>query len=137
MKTPPRITETEWEILRAVWAGHPVTATEIVARLVQADPTWHPKTTRALLNRLVQKGTLKFDRDGRVLRYSPVYTERECIAAASESFLERVFGGSLRPMLAFFVEQSRLSHEDVEELKELLAAAPKTQRPPRKSGRTS
>jgi BlaI family penicillinase repressor len=46
--------------------------------------------------------------------------ESECVAAASESFLDRVFGGSLKPMLAHFVERRKLSAAEVKELKELL-----------------
>jgi BlaI family penicillinase repressor len=46
--------------------------------------------------------------------------ETECVAAASDSFLERVFGGSLKPMLAHFVEQKRLSPEEIRELRNLL-----------------
>jgi len=47
-------------------------------------------------------------------------TERECVDAASESFLERVFGGSLWPMLAHFVEHKKLSAEEIRELRRLL-----------------
>ena len=120
MKTPPNITETEWEIMRVVWARHPVTASEIIVQLSVTDPTWHPKTTRALLNRLVQKGVLDYEHHGRAYVYEPLFTEQECMAAASESFLGRVFGGSLRPMLAFFVEQRRITKQDLEELNDLL-----------------
>jgi BlaI family transcriptional regulator, penicillinase repressor len=120
MKTPPKITETEWEIMRVVWAGHPLAASEIIARLSASDSTWHPKTTRALLNRLVQKKVLDYEPRGRVYVYEPLYSEQECIAAASESFLERVFGGSLKPMLTFFVEQRRITKKDLRELNDLL-----------------
>ena len=34
MKALPRITETEWEIMRIIWARHPVTANEIIERLM-------------------------------------------------------------------------------------------------------
>ena len=120
MKTPPKITETEWEIMRVVWARHPIAASEIIDQLVAIDPTWHPKTTRALLNRLVQKKVLDYEPRGRVYVYEPLFTEQECVAAASESFLERVFGGSLKPMLAFFVEQRRITKKELKELKDLL-----------------
>jgi BlaI family penicillinase repressor len=47
-------------------------------------------------------------------------TEAECQAHASESFVERVFGGSLRPMLAHFVERRKISAEEIRELRRLL-----------------
>ena len=54
-KNIPRISETEWEVMRAVWAKHPAPASEIIERLSRADPSWHPKTAKTLLTRLVQK----------------------------------------------------------------------------------
>ena len=122
MKKPvPRISDTEWEVMRAVWAGHPAPAGVIIERLVASDPSWHPKTARTLLGRLVEKGALTYTVDGRIFLYRPLVTEQECIAAASTSFLERVFGGALQPMLAHFVERESLSPEEVRELEQILA----------------
>jgi BlaI family penicillinase repressor len=42
------------------------------------------------------------------------------VAVATESFLDRVFGGSLKPMVAYFVEKQRLSPREMAELRELL-----------------
>jgi BlaI family penicillinase repressor len=46
--------------------------------------------------------------------------EEDCVEAASATFLERVFGGSLKPMLAHFVERKKLSQEELHELRRLL-----------------
>jgi len=120
MKPLPRISETEWEVMRVIWERHPITAAEVIAALTRQDPTWHPKTIRTFLARLVHKGALDYEPEGRRYVYAPRVSERESTAAASESFLDRVFGGSLRPMLAHFVKSRRLSRRDVEELKRIL-----------------
>jgi BlaI family penicillinase repressor len=120
MKGFPRISGAEWEVMKAVWQHSPCTADEIIARLAKSDPTSHPKTTRTFLNRLVKKRALAFERTGRVYLYKPLVTERECIDAASQSFLERVFGGSLKPMLAHFIEQKKLSPQEIRELRDIL-----------------
>jgi BlaI family transcriptional regulator, penicillinase repressor len=120
MKKTPRISETEWEVMKVVWAEAPCSASRIIEVLTLADATWHPKTIKAFLNRLVSKRVLGFRKEGRAYLYRPLVRESECVAAASESFLERVFGGSLKPMLAHFVERKKLSAAEVQELKELL-----------------
>jgi BlaI family penicillinase repressor len=120
MKRIPKISETEWELMKIVWAEGPCTAGFIIERLTQADATWHPKTAKAFLNRLIKKKALGFSREGRAYLYRPLVREADCIDAASESFLGRVFGGSLRPMLAHFVERKKLSAEELRELKRLL-----------------
>ena len=120
MKSFPRISETEWKIMKVVWAKAPCSANELIDTLAGKDRTWHPKTIKTYLTRLVNKKALDFHKDGRAYLYTPVVTESECVAAASESFLERVFGGSLQPMLAHFVERQKLSAEEIRELRRLL-----------------
>lgn len=120
MKAVPRISETEWELMKVVWAGSPCSAGQIIEALTQVDSSWHPKTVKAFLNRLVRKGALGFKKEGRAYLYRPLVKEADCVAAVSESFLERVFGGSLKPMLAHFVERKKLSEEEIRELRRLL-----------------
>jgi BlaI family penicillinase repressor len=127
-KPTPKITDTEWEVMRVVWGKHPITAAEVIERLSAGDASWHPKTARTLLARLVQKGALEYEAQGRAYVYEPRVSERECIEAASASFLDRVFGGSLRPMLTHFVEREELSREDLAALRKLLQKGKPTKR---------
>ncbi|HEV2209892.1 MAG TPA: BlaI/MecI/CopY family transcriptional regulator [Verrucomicrobiae bacterium] len=120
MKRMPRISETEWELMKVVWAQGPCSAGQIIEALTLRDSSWHPKTAKAFLNRLVRKGALGFTKEGRAYLYRALVQERDCVAAASDSFLDRVFGGSLKPMLAHFVERKRLSAEEIRELRRLL-----------------
>lgn len=120
MKSVPRISDTEWEIMRIIWAKHPLAASEVIGQLAAADPGWHPKTARTLLARLVQKKALGYEARGRTYVYSPLVGEQECVATASDSFLERVFGGSLEPMLVHFVNRQRLAKNELSELRRLL-----------------
>src|SRR5579872_3345547 len=126
MKSVPRISDTEWEIMRIIWLKHPLMANEVIEQLTTADGRWHPKTARTLLARLVQKGALGYEARGRTYVYSPLLSEEDCVATASESFLDRVFGGSLKPMLAHFVERQKLTRKDLEELGKLLDESPQT-----------
>lgn len=121
MKSVPRISDTEWEIMRVIWEKHPVTGNEIIDALTASDPQWHPKTVRTLLARLVQKKAVEYEARGRTYVYSPLVTEEECVTSASQSFVDRVFGGSLKPMLAHFVDQEKLTMADLEEMKKMLA----------------
>jgi BlaI family penicillinase repressor len=119
MSQPPRISESEWEVMKICWSRSPVSAQEIIDALAPGN-SWHPKTVKTLVNRLVNKGALGFTKDGRAYRYHPLVAESDCVSAESESFLDRVFGGSLKPMLAHFVESRALSREEIADLKKLL-----------------
>ena len=119
MKKLPRISDAEWSVMKVLWKKSPLTASEVIEALGEGDE-WHPKTVKTLLGRLVQKGALGFKKDGKAYLYRPLVDEDECASAASEAFLTRVFGGSLKPMLAHFVEKKRLSPAEMNELKRLL-----------------
>jgi BlaI family penicillinase repressor len=120
MKKPPRISETEWEVMKVVWARGPSSAEAVIEELQRQDPTWHPKTAKTLLNRLIKKRALRFEKQGRAYIYHPLVTEVESVDAVSKSFLDRLFGGSLKPMLAHFIERKKITPQEVQELRRLL-----------------
>ena len=120
MNKIPRISETEWEVMKVVWAASPCTALDVFGSLKTMDSSWHLKTLKTLLARLVQKRALTFKKEGRAYIYRPAVKQTDCVTAASETFLEKVFGGSLRPMIAHFVEHRKLSGREIAELKRVL-----------------
>jgi BlaI family penicillinase repressor len=124
MKIVPKISDTEWEVMRVIWDRHPIAARDVIKHLAAGDPSWHPKTVRTLLARLARKKALRYDAVDRAYLYWPLVAEEQCVATASESFLERVFGGSLKPMLAHFVGEGRLTEKELDELRKLLDRKP-------------
>lgn len=116
----PRISETEWEVMKVIWQHAPCSASQVIDSLNRVGAAWHPKTVKAFLNRLVKKKAIDFKVDGRSYLYRPLVTESDCAEAASRSFLQRVFGGSFKPMLAHFVARGKFSREEIAELKKLL-----------------
>jgi BlaI family penicillinase repressor len=120
MKKIPRISDAEWEVMKVVWAKYPCSARDVILALGRADPAWHPKTVKTFLGRLVAKKALTFQKDGRAYLYHPLVDEMECISEVSDTFLRRIFGGTLRPMLAHFVSNNKLSAAEILELKRLL-----------------
>jgi BlaI family transcriptional regulator, penicillinase repressor len=120
MNFSQRISDSEWQVMRVIWERHPIPGSEVITALGEKDRGWHPKTVRTLLGRLVKKRAIKAEQQGRGNVYTPLVTERECLANASESFLDRFFGGSLKPMLAYFAEQKRLTSSDLAELRKIL-----------------
>lgn len=108
--------------MKVLWRQAPLSSQQIMDELgsLQGQDQWHPNTVKTLLARLVKKGALRYITRGRAYLYEPQISERECVGDASRSFLERVFGGSLQPLLAHFVENEELTSQEIEELKKLL-----------------
>ena len=119
MKTLPKISESEWLVMRILWSKGPLTANEVVKELT-GKTKWKPKTIKTLITRLMKKGAVKFEKEGRKYRYYPAVSEAECVRMERRSFVRRVYGGTTRPMLAAFLEDAKLSAEDISELKKIL-----------------
>jgi len=121
----PRISETEWEVMRVLWNEAPLSSSEVVAALQAEDSSWHPKTVKTLLGRLVKKGALDYEQDGRAYLYRPLVTEEQSVGNASDSFLRRVFDNSVGELMVHFARNRKLSKNDIKELKEILKRSEK------------
>jgi BlaI family penicillinase repressor len=125
MKSIPRISDAEWDVMKVLWRRAPCTAQAIIDALAESKQ-WHDQTIKTLLTRLARKGVIRFKKEGRAYIYSPTVTEAECRATAAKAFLERVFDGALSPCLAHFVTgEKRLRPEEVAELERILRASRK------------
>jgi len=118
-KKKPLIAEAEWKVMRVLWRKSPLGAYDIVQELAEKE-SWHPNTIKTLLARLVKKKAVSAQKYKNLYLYEPAISEEECIAAESESFLERWFGGAVQPLLVHFAKNKRLSKEDLEELRRIL-----------------
>ena len=121
MKNIPNISKSEWLIMKIIWAKRTATTNEVVEALGDST-SWKPKTIMTMLKRLTEKGALGYEKNGRIFQYYALVKEDDCINAESESFLERVYGGSFKPMLVNFVDHAQLSTEEIKELKQILDA---------------
>ena len=119
MKKLPKISESEWMVMRVLWSKSPSTANEVV-KVLTGKTKWKSKTIKTLINRLMKKGALKFKKEGREYIYYPAVSQAECVRMERRSFARRVYGGTSRPMLASFIEDAKLSAEDIAELKKIL-----------------
>lgn len=119
MKNIPKISESEWLVMKAIWAENPVTANRLVD-IVSESTTWKPNTIKSLLNRLVKKEVVGYENIGRVYHYYPLIEESVLVKAESRSLLKRVFGGAAAPMLVTLIESEELSDEDIEEIRRVL-----------------
>ena len=115
----PRISSAEWSVMRVVWARGAASAQDVAASLDDTTD-WSDRTVKTLLSRLVKKGALGYEVEGKRYRYHALLSRDECVQAESESFLERVFGGAVSPLLASFVRGGKLSKAEIAELRHLL-----------------
>jgi BlaI family penicillinase repressor len=119
MKSLPRISDTEWIVMRVLWSSSPLTAGQVVKALSQGTP-WMPRTIKTFLGRLVRKGAIGFTTEGRTYSYFPLVAEADCVRSENDSFLNRVHGGALSSLLSSFLDARKLTTREIEELKRIL-----------------
>ncbi|MCM3588322.1 BlaI/MecI/CopY family transcriptional regulator [Mesobacillus maritimus] len=120
MKGIPQISEAEFEVMKVIWDFEPISTPEVVEKLSNKND-WKPNTIHTMLARLVKKKALQARKDGRVFVYTTLVEKNEYVEHKSKSFLQQFFGGTLNSMVLNFIENDKLSKEDLSELKEILS----------------
>src|SRR5688572_21920167 len=119
MPKTPSITESEWKVMQLLWRKSPQPAYDIIQALSEKE-NWHPNTIKTLLGRLTRKKALGTNKYKNLFHYYPLVTEEQCIHAESESFVDRLFNGSVKPLLVHFAKNKKFSKEDLDDLRRIL-----------------
>lgn len=120
MTSLPQISEAEFEVMKVVWKNAPISTNEVTERLTTTTD-WSPKTIQTLLKRLVTKGALTYEKQSRVFVYSPLVEEKEYISQKSNTFLQRYYNGDFTAMLSAYLENDKLSEQEIRTLRSLLS----------------
>ena len=118
-QTPPRISESELEILKLLWDEAPLGAADLVAR-APAERQWSPTTVKTLLARLVEKGAVTATGTARRYLYRPALDRDTLGARQAGSLVDRLFGGRVSPLVAQLAEQRDIDPKDLDELEALI-----------------
>lgn len=106
--------------MEELWVSAPQTALELTRRL-EPSTHWAENTVRTMLARLVNKGALKTGKNAAGTRtFRPAVSREACVRAEGDSFMQRIFRGAAKPLLVHFAQGSKLTADEVAELKRLL-----------------
>ena len=125
MNEIPKISNAEWEVMKIIWNNSEISSINIIQELKDKSE-WKPATVKSLINRLLNKNAIGFNKLGYEYLYFPLVSEDECIKLESQSFINRVFNGSIKSMLLTFAQSEEISETDIEELKNILNKSSKT-----------
>jgi len=114
-----KLTDSEWQIMKALWVHHPATAREIAEQLPD-DVRWAYTTIKTMLTRLVAKQAVSERKRGNTSLYEPLVSQKKARRTAVRSLLDRAFDGGVEPMMHFLVNDKKLSAKERRALIELL-----------------
>lgn len=116
------LSEAEWHVLESLWAESPKVGSQIVADM-ERRKGWSRSTTLTMLRRMTDKGLISCDDSGKMKTYTSLVLREEAVKKETESFLNRVYQGSVSMLLNSFVEKQKLSAGEIKELREILNQA--------------
>ena len=99
-----------------IWQNEPISSSELV-RLSEEVLKWKKSTTFTVLRRLCEKGLFKNEKS----LVTSLISKEEFYSLQSEKFVEENFDGSLPAFLVAFTSKKKLSKEEVEYLRRMVA----------------
>ncbi|MDD4627149.1 MAG: BlaI/MecI/CopY family transcriptional regulator [Syntrophomonas sp.] len=116
------LSDGEWIIMNVLWKSAPQTITKLTSALKESTG-WSKHTIITMLNRMESKGAVRYEQGVKAKQYYPAVERAETALEETESFLDKVYSGSLGLMVNTMVEKNSLSKEEIEELYAILKRA--------------
>lgn len=121
------LSDGEWKIMKLLWEKSPRALSEM-SKLLENDTGWSRATVFVMLKRLNAKGAVGLDESGKVQVYYPTINRGDVAPLETESFINRVYDGSIGLLFSTLTQRKALSNEEINELREILDMAEKQRR---------
>ncbi len=113
------LTATQWSVMECLWEAGSLTGRQATEQL-QEKMGWNRSTTLTQLRRMEEKGFVKSCEQEGVKTFFPALCREDAVLQETESFLERVYSGSVSMMLSAMTRKSVLTKEEIDQLHALL-----------------
>lgn len=114
-----KLSDAEWQIMNALWQKNPATAREIMSDLPE-DVQWAYTTVKTMLSRLVSKSAVCEEKRGNLAFYTPLISQKKARRGAIRSMIDKVFGGTVEPIIHYLIEEQKLTPGQRRELIRML-----------------
>ena len=117
-----KIQDSELEVMRVLWEARDAMQLSEIRRILSARCGWEDSTIKTLVRRLKTKGIVRLERRG---IYSALVTEKEYNQWSTHAFLDKIFAGSAKKLVASLVSGGQLDEKDIAELSAMFNAGGK------------
>ncbi|MBB6670417.1 BlaI/MecI/CopY family transcriptional regulator [Cohnella nanjingensis] len=113
-----KLYDAEYKFVSLIWESEPINSTELV-RLCQERLGWKKSTTYTVLRKLCERGVLRNEN----AQVRSLVKLEDVQRYESEALIDKSFGGSLPKFLTAFLNQKKLSAQEIEKLKRIIEEA--------------
>lgn len=118
MKTIERLTPQEEEVMLYFWKFGSCFIREIVDRMSEPRPPY--TSVASVVRNLDKKGFVKPQKIGNSIQYQPLIKESDYKRGFLGNVVSNYFTGSYKNLVSFFVEDKKISKDELEELIQLI-----------------
>lgn len=114
------ITDAELEIMQVLWENEECDLNTIIRELNSKEEK-NRNTIKTLLRRLILKGSVKSKKIGlKDTIYIPMVSKNKFLETQNESFLKKLYNGKTNNLLLNFVENQKVSKQELQKLIDIL-----------------
>jgi predicted transcriptional regulator len=114
------LTDREADVMRVLWDRGPSVVNEVKDEL---NDELAYTTVLTILRTLEQKGYVKHEEEGRVHRYTATVKETAARKSALQHLTGKLFKGSAELLFTHLVSDQKLSKDQIQRMRDLLAEA--------------
>ena len=121
MKEKYMLSKAEAQVMNILWSisvEGSVTSAEVMESYDEPRPA--VTTVLTFLKRLTEKGFVKTEKQGKLLRFTPLVSREEYAARYMKDTKETFFGGSPISLISFFVQHEQMDDEQIRELFDII-----------------
>lgn len=112
-KLADKIQDSELEIMHILWKRCEAVPLLDLRRELKEKCDWEDSTVKTLLRRLCEKGAVELESRG---MYRAVIPEEEYNRFSVKKYINKVFEGSAKKLIASLVSSNQLDEDDIAEL---------------------
>ena len=117
--TETKMGQVQLKIMQLLWKMKRATARELTEELMQSEPIAH-STVQTLLRQLEAKGSVAHEQDGRTFYFFPLVQEEKVKKSAARELLQNVFAGNVGGLVAYLLENEKISASELAEIRKLI-----------------
>jgi BlaI family penicillinase repressor len=125
----PPLSETELEVLKALWERGTATVRELNELLGERGRRWAYTTVLTLLGRLESKGYVASDKRGLAHVFRPLVSRDKLLRQRLSHLADDLCDGTATPLVQALVAGRRFSPQEIEQFRALLDGLEKRQEP--------
>jgi predicted transcriptional regulator len=120
LKKIPSLGEQEMDLLKYVGEHSPIAVREVAAHF-EREKGLARTTVLTVMERLRKKGFLSRAKTDGIFLYSAKIRTGDVLTHKVSDFIERTLGGSLSPLINYFLDNKDLTADEIKQLKAMAA----------------